>query len=87
MSVPSRLAPRNEDDIALAAIGVLVLKKEEVVDAVVAQGRGFDDHTKRAGQFFLNDKILLPTHLSWERDARLSVRCCVNSGHQQEALN
>lgn len=36
INVSGRLAPRNEDNIALTDIGVVVLKKEEVVDAVVA---------------------------------------------------
>lgn len=46
VSVARRLAPRNEDDIALARVGVVVLEEEKVVDAVIAQGRGLDHDTK-----------------------------------------
>jgi hypothetical protein len=49
MSVAGRLAAGDEDDIPLACICVLVLEKEEIVDAVIAQGRGLDHDTKRAG--------------------------------------
>jgi hypothetical protein len=46
VSIAGRLAPRNEDDIPLAGVCVFVLEEEEIVDAVVAQGRGLDHDTK-----------------------------------------
>jgi hypothetical protein len=49
VSVAGRLAASDEDDIPLARICVFVLEKEEIVDAVIAQGRGLDHDTKRAG--------------------------------------
>lgn len=49
VSVAGRLAAGDEDDIALACIGVLVLEEEEIVDAVVAQCRGLDHDTKWPG--------------------------------------
>lgn len=49
MSVVGGLAPSDEDDISLAGVCVSVLKKEKVVDAVIAQGRGLDDDTKWTG--------------------------------------
>jgi len=36
MRMPSGLAARNEDDIALARVCVVVFEKEEVIDAVIA---------------------------------------------------
>ena len=57
------LAPRHEDDIALARIGVIVLEKEELVDAVLLQGRDLDDVADRAGQTALDDQVLLAPNL------------------------
>lgn len=67
-----RLAAGNEDDITLARVAVLVLEKEEIVDAVVAQRRGLDDDAERAGEALLDHKVLLPTDLGTGGKSQLS---------------
>lgn len=63
MSVVGRLAPGDEDDISLARVCVFVFEEEKIVDAVIAQGRGLDNHAKWTGQLLFNNEVLLSADL------------------------
>lgn len=41
--MPTRLAPRDEDNIALARVDIVVLEDEELVHAILLEGRDLDD--------------------------------------------
>jgi hypothetical protein len=70
LGMSGTFAPRHEYDIALAGVGIVVLQKEELVDAVLLQRRDLDDDADRTGQALLDDQVLLPADL-WV--PRLSV--------------
>jgi len=63
MGVAGGFAACDEDNIPLTRICVLVLEKEEVVDAVVAKGRSFDHHAEGTSKLLFNNEILLATDL------------------------
>jgi hypothetical protein len=63
MSVVRRLASSDEDNISLACVCIVVLKKEKIVDTVVAQGRGLDNHAYWSSQCLLNNEVLLAADL------------------------
>lgn len=57
------LASDKEHHIALAGVDVVVLEKEDLVDAVLLQRTELDEKTNRSGQRFLNDQVLLASNL------------------------
>lgn len=63
MRVFRRLATCDEDDVALAGVGILVLKEKKVVNAIVAEGRGLDDDAQRPSQALFNYEVLLSANL------------------------
>lgn len=73
LSVPGALASCHEDNIALACIGILLFKEEELIDAILVQGGHLDNDTNRAGEATFNDKILLATDLE---PRRVRIQCC-----------
>ena len=83
VGVAGRLAARNENDIALARVGILVLEKEEVVDAVVAQSGRLDDDAERAGEVLLNDEVLLAADLRCRGRLSSVQRCAKCTGRLQ----
>ena len=64
LRVAAAFAPRDEDDIALAGVDVLVLEDEELVDSVLLEGGDLDYHADRANQASVEDDILLAADLS-----------------------
>lgn len=63
LGISSTFASRDEDDISLASIRVLILEEEEVIDAIIPQRRGFDYQTNRACEALFNNKVLLSADL------------------------
>ncbi len=63
LGMATALAARDEDDVVLAGIRVVVFEKEELVDAVVVERRDLDDDADGAGQALLDDEVLLPADL------------------------
>lgn len=57
------LATDEEHHIALAGVDVVVLEKEDLVDAVLLQRTELDEKTNRSGQRLLNDQVLLASNL------------------------
>lgn len=60
---------RDEDDVALARIGILILENEELVDSVLLEGSDLDYHADWPDQAPIEDDILLAADLSWGMDA------------------
>lgn len=54
----------DEYDIALRGADVVALEEEELVDAVVLEGRDLDDGADGAGEALLDDEVLLALDLS-----------------------
>ena len=63
LSVTTTFAARNEDNITLASVGVLILEKEEFVNAVILQCRDLNNDSDRASETLLDHEVLLPSHL------------------------
>ncbi|KAK5624599.1 hypothetical protein RRF57_000314 [Xylaria bambusicola] len=63
LHVASTLPSCHKNRIALASIGIVVFQKKELINAVIVQGRDFDDDANRTGQAALDDKILLAADL------------------------
>lgn len=79
VSVTSTLASCDEDNITLACIGVLVLEKEEFIDAIVIQGRDFDDNSNRTGEAAFDDNVFFAADLSTRR---MSISCHIATEKQ-----
>lgn len=60
---------RDEDDVALACIGILILENEELVDSVLLEGSDLDYYADWPDQAPIEDDILLAADLSWRMDA------------------
>lgn len=64
----------DEDDIALSGPDIVALEEEELVDAVVLEGRDLDDSADRAGEALFDDEVLLALDLSRrERDGSMKL--------------
>lgn len=59
--------PRDEDDIVLACVDIIVLKNEKLIDSVFLKQRNLDDITNRADQAPIEYDILLPANLKTEK--------------------
>lgn len=57
------LATGDEDDIALARIGIVVLLKKEFVDAIFLKSCDLDKGADGSGQTTLKNQVLLATNL------------------------
>jgi len=68
-------APSDENDVALACIGIILLEEEELVDAVVLKGCDLDDESDGTGEALFNDEVLLAPDLwgvsLWPRGLRV----------------
>lgn len=64
LSMPGTLPAGDEDDIALRGADIVALEEEELVDAVVLEGRDLDDGADGASEALLDDEVLLALDLS-----------------------
>lgn len=62
-SMATALAPSNENNIALARVGVVVLKEKHLIDSIVCQCLKLDYDPKRSRQSLFKNEILLAAHL------------------------
>ena len=56
-------APRHENHIALAGVGIVVFDEEELVDAVILERRDLDHGTDGAGETSFDNEVLLTANL------------------------
>ncbi len=73
LSMSSTLPARNEDHIALAGVGIVILEIEDLVDAIVLESRELHKETDRTCEIPLKDEVLLPPDLN---DLEVSGLCC-----------
>ncbi|CAF3466252.1 unnamed protein product [Fusarium graminearum] len=57
------LAPRNEDDIALACIGVVILQNEELIHSIFLKSCDFDYSSDWTDKTLIEDDIFLSADL------------------------
>lgn len=69
LSVATAFPSRDEHDVALARIGILILKNEELVDPVLLEGGDLDYYANWPDQTPVEDDIFLAADLSWGMDA------------------
>jgi hypothetical protein len=67
------LAARNEDDVALACIGVVVLQNEELVHPIFLKSCNLDYSPDWANKTLVEDNVLLSTDLGRMR-CKLGLR-------------
>lgn len=74
LSVSGTLPAGDEDDIALSGPDIVAFEEEELVHAVVLEGRDLDDGADRACEALLDDEVLLALDLSRrERDGSMKL--------------
>lgn len=54
---------RNEDDVALARIDILILEDEEFIDSILLERRNLNYYANWADEASIEDDILLATNL------------------------
>lgn len=69
------LAAGDEDHVPLARVGILLLQKEELVDAVLSEGRNLDDCANWSGEALFEDKVFPSADLgnSWSISATTTM--------------
>lgn len=69
LSVAAAFTSRDEHDVALARIGILILKNEELVDSVLLEGSDLDYYANWPDQAPIEDDIFLAADLLSRIDA------------------
>lgn len=82
LGVAATLASRDEHDIALAGVDILVLKDEELVDSILLEGSHLDYHADWADQAAIEDDIFLAADLSGSSSVRRSVGTSPEAGER-----
>ena len=57
------LSTNKEDYVTLASVDIVVLKEEDLVDAIFLQRAELDEQANRARKRLLNDQVLFASHL------------------------
>lgn len=80
------LAARDEDNVALARVGIVVLEDEELVDAVLLESRDLDDGADGPYEAAIKDDVLLATDLQGEDNQLPGGRAARGFGVDGRAL-
>lgn len=81
LGVARTLAPRDEDDIPMACVSVIILQEEKLVDSVFLEFRDLYYEANWSGEAAFNDEVLLSPDLA-DVSVSLAIGALPNSSRE-----